>query len=252
MTDQLRILIFGASYGSLFGTKCAAAGHVVDLVCLPAEAQAINCEGALVRMPVRGRKVPVEIKSKNLPGRLSAGTTKSFDPVRYDLVVLAMQEPQYRSPDVRELLQVVARTRLPCLSIMNMPPLPFLKRIPAIDIATTLSCYTDVSVWEAFDPACITMCSPDAQAVRPANATANVLDVKLATNFKAARFESSVHTGILRRLEQDIAATRFETVDGPIELPVKLRVHESLFVPLAKWSMLLAGNYRSVDVDAYP
>ncbi|HUP96940.1 MAG TPA: hypothetical protein VM073_03310, partial [Usitatibacter sp.] len=29
-----------------------------------------------------------------------------------------------------------------------------------------------------------------------------------------------------------------------VELPVKLKVHDSLFVPLAKWAMLLTGNYR--------
>ncbi|MEO8755107.1 MAG: hypothetical protein ABI624_20790, partial [Casimicrobiaceae bacterium] len=31
--------------------------------------------------------------------------------------------------------------------------------------------------------------------------------------------------------------------------PVKLKVHDSVFVPLAKWSMLLAGNYRCVQRD---
>ena len=29
-------------------------------------------------------------------------------------------------------------------------------------------------------------------------------------------------------------------------MPVKLRVYESLFVPMAKWSMLMTGNYRCV------
>ena len=42
---------------------------------------------------------------------------------------------------------------------------------------------------------------------------------------------------------------RFDTPEGKIELPVKLRVHDSIFVPLAKWSMLLAGNYRCVTKD---
>ena len=37
--------------------------------------------------------------------------------------------------------------------------------------------------------------------------------------------------------------------DGALEIPVKLRVHESLFVPLAKWPMLLAGNYRCIKRD---
>ena len=34
-----------------------------------------------------------------------------------------------------------------------------------------------------------------------------------------------------------------------MDLPVKLKVHDSVFVPLAKWSMLLAGNYRCVQKD---
>ena len=37
--------------------------------------------------------------------------------------------------------------------------------------------------------------------------------------------------------------------DGPIEIPVKLKVHDSLFVPLAKWPMLIAGNYRCIRRD---
>jgi hypothetical protein len=35
-----------------------------------------------------------------------------------------------------------------------------------------------------------------------------------------------------------------------VELPVKLKVHQSVFVPLAKWAMLLAGNYRCVQPDS--
>ena len=34
-----------------------------------------------------------------------------------------------------------------------------------------------------------------------------------------------------------------------MELPVKLKVHESVFVPLAKWAMLIAGNYRCVTKE---
>jgi hypothetical protein len=30
---------------------------------------------------------------------------------------------------------------------------------------------------------------------------------------------------------------------------VRLRVHDSIFVPLAKWAMLLAGNYRCLTED---
>ena len=105
------------------------------------------------------------------------------------------------------------------------------------------------SVWDAFDPDLMTLCSPDPQAFRPPDEKVNVLQVSLPTNFKAARFASDAHTAILRQLEADIDATRFETAHGPVELPVKLKVHESVFVPLAKWSMLMTGNYRCVQRD---
>ncbi len=245
-----KILILGASYGSLLGTKLALAGHTVHLICLPAEAELINQRGAIVRMPVKGRDGLVEINSRNTPGKLSAGGTAGVDPADHDLVVLAMQEPQYRSPGVRELLDAVATARVPCMSIMNMPPLPYLKRIPGLDADACRSCDTDATVWDSFDPRSMTLCSPDPQAFRPPQDDVNVLQVRLPTNFKAARFDADADTAMLRRLESDIDAVRFETQSGAIELPVKLRVHESIFVPLAKWSMLVAGNYRCVQKDA--
>ena len=249
MATTYKILIMGASYGSLLGTKLALAGHTVKLVCLPAEAELINQEGAIVRLPVKGRERLVEVNSKKLPGQMSAGGTTAFNPADFDLVALAMQEPQYRSPGVRELLDAVAKAKVPCMSIMNIPPLPYLARIPGIDVAACRGCYTDPAVWDSFDPKLMTLCSPDPQAFRPPEEKVNVLQVRLPTNFKSARFDSDAHTAILRQLEADIEAVRFDTGEAKIELPVKLKVHDSIFVPLAKWSMLLAGNYRCVQKD---
>jgi hypothetical protein len=161
-----------------------------------------------------------------------------------------MQEPQYRSPGVRELLDRVARARVPCMSIMNMPPLPYLARIPGVDLAACRPCYTDASVWDALDPQLTTLCSPDPQAFRPPEEKVNVLQVRLPTNFKSARFPSEAHTAMLRDMAAGIEAARFDVGGQRIELPVKLKVHESVFVPLAKWSMLVAGNYRCVGEDA--
>lgn len=246
MNSPYRILIFGASYGSLLATKLLLAGHTARLVCLPAEADLINQEGARVRMPVKGRDGLVEVDSRKLPGKLAAGGASGINPAGFDLVALAMQEPQYRSAGVRELLDAVAKAKVPCMSIMNMPPLPYLARVPGVDAAACRGCYTDARVWDSFDPAFMTLCSPDPQASRPPDEKVNVLQVRLPTNFKSARFPSDAHTAILRRLEADIEAARFDTASGKIELPVKLKVHDSVFVPLAKWAMLMAGNYRCV------
>jgi hypothetical protein len=249
MNTTNNILILGASYGSLLATKLVLAGHNATMVCLPEEVNLINAEGARVRMPVKGREGPVEIDTRDCPGELKAAGTGDVNPVDFDLVALAMQEPQYRSPGVRELLDSVAKSRKPAMSIMNMPPLPYLARIPGLDTKSIQHCYTDPTVWANFDPAKITLCSPDPQAFRPPDEPVNVLQVALPTNFKAARFESDEDTAMLRRLQADIEAIRYDTGDGVVELPVKLKVHESIFVPLAKWSMLLTGNYRCVQAD---
>ncbi|HVL56724.1 MAG TPA: hypothetical protein VM491_09475 [Burkholderiaceae bacterium] len=240
MRQPRRILILGASYGSLLGVRAAMAGHRVTLVCLPAEIEAIEREGARVRFPIKGRDGLLEVDSRELPGRVDAAAPDDVDPAEFDLVALAMQEPQYGG--VRALLDRVAQARAPCLSIMNMPPLPYLKRLPGVEADSLRDCYADASVWDRFEPGRVTLCSPDPQAFRPPGESPNVLQVRLPTNFKAARFESDRDTELLRQLEADIEAARLHG----IALPVKLKVHDSIFVPLAKWAMLIAGNYRCV------
>ncbi len=225
MPTPHNVLIMGASYGSLLATKLLFAGHRVKLVCLPAEAAAINEEGARVRLPIKGRKDLIEIDTRKLPGTLSADGPGAVKPADYDLVALAMQEPQYGAPGVRELLDAVATSRVPCISIMNMPPLPYLKRIPGLDTDALKSC-----------------CPPGEKV--------NVLQVTLPTNFKVARFPADAPTAMLRRMQTDIEAVRYDPGNGKIELPVKLKVHDSIFVPLAKWSMLVTGNYRCILKDS--
>ena len=132
---------------------------------------------------------------------------------------------------------------------MNMPPLPYLKRIPGLDAEGLRAAYTDASVWDEFDPRTLTLCSPDPQAIRPPEEKVNVLQVTLPTNFKVAKFKDPKANALLEQLEKDIDAVRLDAPEGKIELPVKLRVYDSLFVPLAKWAMLLAGNYRCVTKD---
>jgi hypothetical protein len=244
------ILIMGAAYGSLLASKMLFGGHKIHHVCLPAEADLINADGIKVKLPVRGRADHVLLDSKKLPGKVTAGGPQGVNPADYDLVGLAMQEPQYRSPGVRELLDAVAKSKVPCMSIMNMPPLPYIKRIPGLDYEALKPAYTDPTVWDSFDPANLTLCSPDPQAIRPPDGKANELLVTLPTNFKVAKFDNEKGNVILRQLESDIDAVRYDPGDGvKIELPVKLRVHDSIFVPLAKWSMLLAGNYRCITKD---
>ena len=241
----MKMLILGASYGSLLSTKLLMAGHDATLVCRAPTAELINSQGTILRMALRDGAGLREIRSEGQPGRLDAVTPEAARPEDYDLVGLAMQEPQYSAPAVRDLVARVAASGRPCLSIMNMPPPPYLRRIPGLPVADLDDCYNDASVWEGFLPDAVTLCSPDPQAFRPPDEAKNVLQVGLATNFKAAVFADPQHTALLRRLEDDILAVRLDGED----VPVKLRVFDSLFVPMAKWSMLLTGNYRCILPD---
>src|SRR5947209_3339709 len=236
------ILILGASYGSLLATKLLMAGHNVTLVCRRKTAELINRDGTEVRIKLRDETTHRAIFSRDLPGKLDAASPADVDLSRYDLVGLAMQEPQYANHTIRVLMIKIAEAKLPCLSIMNMPPLPYLKRIPALAEMDLEEAYTNALVWERFEPGLVSLCSPEPQAFRPPEEAANILHVGLPTNFKAATFAHEAHNTLHRQLEADIDNV---TLDGQ-DVPVKLKVFDSLFVPLAKWSMLLTGNYRCI------
>jgi hypothetical protein len=236
------ILILGASYGSLLATKLLMAGHNVTLVCRKQTADLINRDGTEVRIKLRDEPAHRPIFSRDLPGILDAVEPACVDISRYDLVGLAMQEPQYAARAMRLLMIKIADARLPCLSIMNMPPLPYLKRIPVLAEMDLEKAYTNAAVWDRFEPGLMSLCSPDPQAFRPPEEAANVLHVGLPTNFKAASFADEKYNLLLRDLEADIDAVKLDGRD----VPVKLKVFDSMFVPLAKWSMLLTGNYRCI------
>lgn len=236
------VLILGASYGSLLATKLLMAGHNVTLVCRKKTAELINRDGTEVRIRLRDEAVHRAIFSRDLPGTVDATVPENVDLSRYDLVCLAMQEPQYTNHTIRVLMIKIAEAKLPCLSIMNMPPLPYLKRIPALAAMNLEEAFTNAQVWDRFEPGLVTLCSPDPQAFRPPEEAANVLHVGLPTNFKSATFIAEAHNALLHELDADITAVKLDGHD----VPVKLKVFDSLFVPLAKWSMLLTGNYRCI------
>ena len=239
------ILILGASYGSLLGTKLIAAGHDVTLVCRAQTAALINAEGTEVRIKLRDEDTHRSFFSSDLKGTVDAVTPEDAVPENYDLVCLAMQEPQYSHPALADLLSRIARAKIPCMSIMNMPPLPYLKRIPGLDCAQLGSAFLDASIWERFDPRLMTLCSPDPQAFRPPEEKANVLHVGLPTNFKVSKFHDAASDAILAGLAADIDGYRINGKD----VPVKLRVYDSLYVPFAKWAMLATGNYRCITAQ---
>ena len=68
MNRPYKILIFGASYGSLLATKLGLAGHSSYLICLPAEAELINAE----RAP-RAKAEPAPVVERDLTDERCVG-----------------------------------------------------------------------------------------------------------------------------------------------------------------------------------
>ena len=120
--------------------------------------------------------------------------------------------------------------------------MPYLKRIPALADMDLEEAYTNAQVWERFKPGLVSLCSPDPQAFRPPEEAANVLHVGLPTNFKASAFadeqaqQGASRAGSGHRCGEAGWPGRSGEAQGV----------RSLFVPLAKWSMLLTGNYRCI------
>ena len=113
----MRVLILGASYGSVFGTNCLMAGHDVTLVCRAPTAKLINEHGTHVQIRLEGHDQHRDFWSNDLAGRLDAMTPETVDAGSYDLAVLAMQEPQYANHSL-SLIHISEPTRPPVASRM--------------------------------------------------------------------------------------------------------------------------------------
>ncbi|GAA0280742.1 hypothetical protein GCM10009127_22440 [Alteraurantiacibacter aestuarii] len=237
----LNILVLGASYGLLPGIKLAMAGHVVTFVGRAQEIAQMAAEDLVLHIGDRRSGEMIEMRT----GNAAFTTPEQADPSLADMVILAMQEPQCAAPNVADLIRRIAAAGKPCLSIMNLPPPPFLAQL-GIGGAALEGVYSSADAWSGFDPSCMSNSSPDPQALRMDPSRPGELSVTLASNFKAAPFARDEDQQLLLRLARDMSRVKV-MVDGRMKAPpVRLLAHSSAFIPLAKWPMLIAGNCRCV------
>jgi hypothetical protein len=237
----LSILIFGASYGLLPAAKLALAGHQVTIIGRELERQGLTAQGVSVLIPLRHAtgevRLSVKVSTDPKPGQIQVCVPAEICCETFDFVMLAMQEPQYCDPQVATLMHRVAWAGVPCLSLMNWPPPPFLTRLGVPMDTTYEGACSCMDVWRNFEPALFSLTSPDPQAIRTDPKRPGFLKVTLASNFKAAPFDDVPAQELLKSLAKDFATLKPRA-------PVHLLAHSSVFIPLAKWPMLLTGNYR--------
>lgn len=253
MTGPVRILVLGASYGLLPGAKLSLAGHKVTLIGRADEIKGMASAPLQVAIPARRGEGEMLLSPVTdtvaRPGGIALRTPDAVDPADFDFIILAMQEPQFAAPELAPLMARVAASRRPCLSIMNLAPPPFLARL-GIDAARDLAgVFQSSAIWAAFDPRHFSLASPDPQAFRPDPARPGHLQVSLPSNFKAAPFGDAADQALLQRLASDMSHLNVDHAGRRVRPPIALLAAPSLFVPLAKWPMLLTGNCRAVLPD---
>ena len=236
---SLRVLIMGASYGLLPAMRLALGGHRIELIGREAELAAMASAPLTLDLPARRNGSALRL-SQTAGETITLASPQQASPEQADLAILAMQEPQYADPAVAALLARLGAAGRPCLSIMNLPPPPFLARLGIKDPGLLEGVYSSHSAWQALSPEQVTLASPDAQAVRLDPERPGHLTVTLPSNFKAAPFARPGDQALLEALARDWAAVKIEGQRPPVQL---LAQH-SLTVPLAKWPMLIAGNCR--------
>ena len=213
MPATYNILMMGASYGSLLASKLLFGGHKIHLVCLPAEAELINAEGFRVRLPVRGRKDPVVLDSRKLPGqgdgrrrrrRQSQGLRPRRPGHAGAAVPLARRaRAARRGGQVARALHVDHEHA--AAALREAHPRPRLRRRCEPPTPTR-------RVWDSFDPDELTLNSPDPQAIRPPEEKVNVLHGHAADQLQGRRGSTTTSTprscASSRRTSRRRASTR--------------------------------------------
>ena len=239
MKKTYNVLILGASYGSVIAIKILAAGHNVDLLCLKNEAKLIDAEGINVSIPSIRKKEEINLNSKKLSGKLNAKSFSNLENI--DICFLAMQEHQYiKDTKLTNLLKQIAVKKIPMISVMNIPPSIFLKNIKNIKIDKADEIYKSHSIWKNINLDYLSVSSPDPQAFKPKPDKNNFIRVRLASNFKIAKFNDAKSNEVIEKLETDVKK---------LKLPIYFNVFNNPLISLAKWPMLITGNYRCIKKD---
>lgn len=242
--DKLSILVLGASYGLVLGLKASWSGHRVDFVCMPHEVDFINEGKASLKIPSKTTDHVLTLGAKDALHSPSGVAPCNVNPTEYDICILAMQEPQYSALEIADLIAQIAHVGLPIVSIMNMPLPPYLSGPLKIDLQHLAPAWHDTKIWSNLDPLRFSAASPDPQATITSDAKGLVVRVNHAANIKASPFHDVKHQRILDTLSSSLEALRVSQ-DGILhEVGVRFVAHSHPLVAMAKWPMLITGNFR--------
>lgn len=232
---MLNCLIFGASYGSLIAAKLIEANHNVKIFCSEKELELIQKFNLKVTInSISKKQYKFEYK---LNDQFQVYSSYDFSLNDIDIVFFAMQEHHFNSENLVKILNDISKKKIPIVSILNLLPYTYLSKFKKVKVDNIQNVYKSLKIWDKINTKFFTTTSPDPQIFFPNREYDNSMIVTLPSNFKVAKFEDDKSNQILDKLSHSIRSLKH---------PIQIKIYDTSFVPLAKWPMLICGNYRCV------
>jgi hypothetical protein len=229
-----KVLVFGATYGLLVAHQLDAMGFSVDIVCREIEGNNIEKNRVVVVSNQLNEGNYFHVAQNIKPKKVSQIMDAAHE---YDIVILAMSEQCYSTNEISLLLSAIGELNIPVLSVMNLPPLKFMKKlINQIDESDFKDFYNSYDALDSIKAENITHSSADPQ-IAGISSTSQI-KLRLASNFKISAFGN--HNDAV--LNEFSALSRKNDVIRT--LGAGFRVYENKYVGMSKLPMLITGNYR--------
>lgn len=229
-----KVLVFGATYGLLVAHQLDALGFAVDIVCREIEGNNIENNRVVVISNQLNEGNYLHVAKNIKPKKVSQIMEAAHE---YEIVILAMSEQCYSTNEISFLLSTIGELNIPVLSVMNLPPLKFLKKlINQIDESDFKDIYNSYDALDSIKAENITHSSADPQIAGISNTCQ--IELRLASNFKISAFGN--HNDVV--LSEFSALSRKNDVIRT--LGAGFRVYENKYVGMSKLPMLITGNYR--------
>jgi len=219
----MKALVIGANYGLAGAAALLERGFSVDVFCTSAEAFVLNSDGFSINYGKNQRK-------SFYPGKnLRSISVPNEKP--YDVCILAVQEPSINHENILSFLTFLMDSKIPIISFMNIPLLPFINRIIRLSPRDAHYIYVTAQQQQNFCPELIINSSPEPQVFAASNF--NNIYLRLGGNFRCSEFVTMSRA----------TAERLRSNEN-CDIPLYFKDYENLHVSLSKLPMLLAGNYR--------
>jgi hypothetical protein len=149
-----------------------------------------------------------------------------------------MPEFVYDEPRIKEILKILVKKKIPMISLMNLPPYQYLKKINFfIDMKKTYNKNFLMNIPSKN----LTHASTEPQIKRKKN----IIFLNHAGTLRISKFSSKKNNLALNE-----AISSFNSITKN-SIPLKIKIYDSLWVSLNKLPMLMTGNYRCFDGKKY-